>query len=133
MRASHIPRITGDFKMNVIKHINRGAIWTLTIIILGYKVKFYTNENYTNYLSLRKLDLASRRHIHKNLLCTFHVFLSNLYNYLGKNISCFVTTKKTKISMGISLYIAKFCILNCLLAVQLYIPCRELLAIYWGP
>ena len=30
--------------------------------------------------------------------------------------------------MGISLYIAKFCILNCLLAVQLYIPCRELLA-----
>lgn len=81
----------------------------MTIFILGYKVKFYTNENYTNYLSLRKLDLASRRRNHKNLLCTFHVFLSNLYNYLGKNTSCFVTTKKTKISMGISLYIAKFC------------------------
>ena len=102
LRASQIPRITGDFKMNVIKHINRGEISTLTIIILGYKVKFYTNENYTNYLSLHKLDLASRRRIHKNLLCTFHVFLSNLYNYLGKNTICFVKTKKTKISMGIS-------------------------------
>lgn len=68
----------------------------MTIFILGYKVKFYTNENYTNYLSLRKLDLASRRRNHKNLLCTFHVFLSNLYNYLGKNTSCFVTTKKPR-------------------------------------
>ena len=54
LRASHIPRITDDFKINVIKHINRGEISTLAIIILGYKVKFYTNENYTNYLCLHK-------------------------------------------------------------------------------
>ena len=39
--------------MNVIQPINK-EISTLTIIILGYKVKFYANENYTNYLSLHK-------------------------------------------------------------------------------